>query len=304
MNLHSPRALVALLLLALLAGCAAQSAAPTPAAPATPLPVATPAPLPSPSPAPTSSPASAPEPGQPFQVRVGETVVAGPVALTLLGITNDSRCPTQVACAWEGAAEASIDVVVDGRQRGMHTLTLFGQNRETEQSSMLVEGYTVRIVSLDPYPAEPQPIPETDYVALFIVEPAARTYAPVGDGELEGVIVPEGDAGAFKLRAEGYWTPSEQDVRALEAGLAEFLYVAALERSPDLWQKQRAYKRQYGGIVRAGRRLVYASFLCNTHGDEWRRQVVIVMDGGDCYFQLTFDVERDTFDDLTINGEA
>lgn len=298
MRRHALRTLLAPLLIALLTGCAASTA---PATPATPAPAATAA---APSPAPAPPPADAPELGRPFELRAGEAAEAGPVTLTLLGIANDSRCPTQVSCAWEGAAEASVGVVVDGQDQGTHKLTLYGRNRATDESSVAAAGYTVRLVKIDPYPAEPKPIPAADYVALFVVEQGARAYTPVGDDAFEGVIVPEQDAGAFDPRAEGYWTPAERDVRALEAGLAEFLRTAAAERSPDLWRKQGSYKRQYAGLIRQGHRLVYASFLCSTSGDEWRRQAILVMDGGDCFFQLTYDVERGVFGDLLINGDA
>ncbi|HWQ14170.1 MAG TPA: hypothetical protein VNL77_15330 [Roseiflexaceae bacterium] len=306
------RLLLALLLPALLAGCANQAGTPTQGVPATPPPAATPpqaataTPPSLPTPSPQLSPTSAvtAELGRPFELRVGQSAVAGPVMLTLLGITSDSRCPTRVTCVWEGAAEASVRVAVGGQDQGTHTLTLFGQNREAAESSALLAGYIVRFVGLDPYPAEPQPIPAADYVARFVVERSTRAYTPVGDGTFEGVIVPEQDADAFDSRADGYWTPVETDVRALEAGLPGFLHSAAAERSPELWRRQAAYKRQYAGLIRAGRRLVYASFLCSTHGDDWRRQVVVVLDGGDCYFQLTYDVERGTYGDLVINGEA
>jgi hypothetical protein len=32
--------------------------------------------------------------------------------------------------------------------------------------------------------------------------------------------------------------------------------------------------------------------------------VLFVMDGGDCFFQLTYDVERDAYGGLMVNGES
>ena len=49
---------------------------------------------------------------------------------------------------------------------------------------------------------------------------------------------------------------------------------------------------------------VNASFFCSVQGDEWRSQVLFVMDGGDCFFQLTYDVERGVYGDLMVNGDA
>jgi hypothetical protein len=290
----------ALLLAALLAGCGAAVATP-PAATISPEPQDD-APTAVPPPAPTGPPA--PTLGQPFPLRVGENATVGPVDVTLLGILDDSRCPTQVSCAWEGAATAELSVAVDGQDQGTLELTLNGQDRETDESRAAVAGYTVRLVQLAPYPQQPEPIPQADYTAQLVVERGAAAYTPVGDGSFDGVIVPEQDARAFDPRADGYWTPAEADVRALEAGLVQFLQAAAPERSPELWRKQASYKRQYAGLVRDGRRLVYASFFCDSGGEAWRHEPLFVMDGGDCFFQLTYDPARGTFDDLMVNGEA
>jgi hypothetical protein len=294
---------ILLLLLTLLAGCGANetggpSSPPSTPSTATPPPTFTPAaPLPSPTPAPAAL-------GAPLRLRVGETAAVGPLTLTLAAIANDSRCPTQVSCFWEGAAEATLEVVAPGRDAQTITLTLNGQNRETEDSRAQVAEHTIRLTTLDPYPVDTQPIAQGDYVATVVVEQASVGYTAVSDGTFEGVIVPKGDAPGADPQAQGYWTPAEQDVLALEAGLAAFLRDAAPERSPDLWQKQPTYKRQYIGLLRDGKRLVYASFFCSTEGDGWRSQVLFVLDGGDCFFQLTYDVERDTYGDLMVNGDA
>jgi hypothetical protein len=298
---HSPFFL--LVLLALLAGCgagptASQTDQPTPSlATASPMPtVAAQTPIPSP-----AAPAAL---DAPLPLRVGETASVGPLSLTLMAVDDDSRCPTRVDCAWEGAAKVAIEAALAGQAAQAATLTLNGQNRETDASRVEVAGYTIRLTRLDPYPADPQPIPSESYVATFVVEGSPSAYTAVGDGSFEGVIVPERDAGGIDPQAQGYWTPAERDVLALEAGLAAFLRASAPARSPDLWEKQPTYKRQYFGLIRDGKRLVYASFFCSVPGDEWRSQALFVMDGGDCFFQLTYDVERGVYGDLMVNGDG
>lgn len=297
--------LVMVVLLALLAGCAgggvSQTAAPSPSPPSA---TQTSLPAPTPTGAFPTPPAATASPGAPLSLRVGEAATVGDLTLTLNAIEEDSRCPARVSCVWEGAAEAAITVALAGQAGEMAVLTISGQNRETEESRLQVGGYTIRLTALEPYPAEPEPIPLEQYVATFVVEEGEVGYTVVGDGAFEGVIVPERDAPALDPQAEGYWTPAEVNVRALEAGLAAFLQAAAPEASPELWRKQPTYKRQYAGLLRDGRRLVYASFFCDTGGEEWRREPLFVLDGGDCFFQLTFDVERGTYGDLTVNGEA
>lgn len=297
MNITVSRIYLLLLALAvLLAGCGVQAGSPQA--------LSTPAPQPGPTaaPEPTSSPVA--EPGRPFRLGIGQATSVGTLALQLISVTNDSRCPAQVTCAWEGAADIAIEASIDGENPSSHILKIYGRDRETDEAHALVGEYLIRLIKLEPYPNEPSPLASDQYTATFIVEPAAVAYTPVSDGIFDGVIIPETDARGFDPRADGYWTPAKEDIFALEAGLADFLRQAAPERSPELWQKQTTYKRQYGGIIRDGHRLVYTSFFCDAEGTEWRTRVMFVLDGGDCYFQLTYDVDQKQYGDLIVNGDA
>lgn len=128
------------------------------------------------------------------------------------------------------------------------------------------------------------------------------------------VIFPEGRAeemglGSWVASAAdfgGYWTPSEEDVLKLEGQLAAFLSQnsTAFQRQPPVWEQLENYKRQYAGVTIQGRRVIYGNFFCSEDGMDWKEDWVFVLDGGDCYFQLQFDVESGTFSKLTVNGEA
>ena len=108
------------------------------------------------------------------------------------------------------------------------------------------------------------------------------------------------------------WEPSAADVAALEAGVEAFLCAEPTAQRPGwddrrpLWERIAGHKRQYAGVVVEGRRLVLANFFCDAYddGDDWLRYPVTVLDGGDCFFSLTYDVARGSYDDLMINGEA
>jgi hypothetical protein len=39
-------------------------------------------------------------------------------------------------------------------------------------------------------------------------------------------------------------------------------------------------------------------------GMDWRQNVISVEDGGECYFQVEYDLESGTFIWLMVNGEA
>ena len=105
-----------------------------------------------------------------------------------------------------------------------------------------------------------------------------------------------------------YWSPAKADVRALESGLPAYLQEnqsAFYMTETLIWEQLDEYNRQYVGIVLDGKKIIYASYLCQNGTDtEWKEQVIFVADGGACYFQFKFDMSTGGFHDLQVNGEA
>lgn len=110
---------------------------------------------------------------------------------------------------------------------------------------------------------------------------------------------------------DGSWRPTAEQVAELEEGLKPYLEkaVPALEMQIAGGPKTitgglAKYRRQYTGIVRKGRRIIYVNFFCDSFGTDWMKEQVIVMDGGSCYFQLEYDIEKKSYGALRVNGEA
>jgi hypothetical protein len=128
--------------------------------------------------------------------------------------------------------------------------------------------------------------------------------------EFEGIIFSReqaeqtGLAPFFGSTLEGYWTPGAADILELEGGLESYLQQAASRDHPDLWQRLPEYKRQYFGLIESGRRVIYANYLCDALGKDWKRDFVAFLDGGDCYFSVKYDVHTDAFFDLRVQGES
>lgn len=136
-----------------------------------------------------------------------------------------------------------------------------------------------------------------------------------GDGQLvaesryTGVIISEAIASSFIRafsggQADDYWTPRAEDVARLEAALAPFLRESPAARAPDLWKRLPEYTRQYVGIIEGGRARILVNAFCDDLGLDWRTTPVAVVDGGDCFFQVTYDIGSGAFADLMVNGEA
>lgn len=127
--------------------------------------------------------------------------------------------------------------------------------------------------------------------------------------EFEGVIISREKAAEFmkgfsNVEEKDTWTPGKDDVLKLEERIESYLKKAAAKRSPQLWSKLAPYKRQYVGLMRNNRRVIFANFFCDAFNVDWKKTVVAVADGGDCFFTVVYDLERAGFNDLRINGEA
>lgn len=117
-------------------------------------------------------------PPDPVQARLGEvfTLSGGQQAeiadeglrVTFDQVLADSRCPSQVDCAWTG--EARIAVLVQQGTTPPETVE-FNTNPAPGQTNKVgtVGPYTVELTSLDPYPETPADIPFPDYRAALLV---------------------------------------------------------------------------------------------------------------------------------------
>lgn len=145
--------------------------------------------------------------------------------------------------------------------------------------------------------------------AAQVFAKADEAFEVVKTDEFEGVIIPREKAVDFMKAFSGLteketWTPDKSDVIKLEANVESFLKKAAAKRSPNLWSKLATYKRQYVGIVRNGRKVIFSNFFCESFDIDWKLNPVAVDDGGDCFFTVVYDSTSDTFSALQINGEA
>lgn len=135
---------------------------------------------------------------------------------------------------------------------------------------------------------------------------------PVTNADFEGVIFAKENAAEVGLQFEfnenihEYWTPNEDEVMALEAGIVPFLQGALSSRDDgeEVWGNLNSYRRQYFGIQFDGERpVVYANFFCSDF-ENWQRAYVAVEDGGNCFFQVMYDPDAEVFSNLRVNGEA
>ena len=90
------------------------------------------------------------------------------LVLRLLAVTEDSRCPVDVSCIWEGNARLSLETVLDGVV-GSHALDSAEAAWPDGSPVVRVGRYEVTFLSLLPTPSSTTPIDPADYVAALRV---------------------------------------------------------------------------------------------------------------------------------------
>jgi hypothetical protein len=153
----------------------------------------------------------------------------------------------------------------------------------------------------------------TPQTADLAPAPTQTEAAVENTSDEKGVIFPAEVVRESWWFALGYfeagenWTPDPAQVAALETALIPFLKTAKdpwLRPDPPIWERVPNYQRQYIGLIEDGRQIIYGNYFCNSAETDWRKELVQVNDGGDCYFQVKYDVETGTIYDLRVNGEA
>ena len=133
----------------------------------------------------------------------------------------------------------------------------------------------------------------------------------------DAVILPGSMAGtmlsqcsrATPAPGDGTWMPGEREIAALEAALPAALRGQRHEGNERWSNAPRGWQRQYVGILRNGRRLIYGNYfprgaMGDSMGDRWRHEAIMVCDGGPEFFGVEYDVEAGSFTHFGFNGSA
>lgn len=166
-----------------------------------------------------------------------------------------------------------------------------------------------------PWPPE-IPVPQFICHALDDGPDADRetTYGPTcwriveTDGVI-GAVLTERDADMLIWQSENYWMPTNADIEALEAGIidaAEGTWISELEPDAVEWLAAGGHIRQYAGFVDdgSGDRKIHVTGDCRPVNEQWSSTVMLVNDGGACFFYGTFNVDRGEWEGFQFHGHA
>jgi len=104
-----------------------------------------------------------------LQLRIAETALAGPagLAITLVEVSEDSRCPSGLTCFWPGQTTVVVDLVEGDRVLGRFSLTLNPVRKDL--AAAIAEGHVIKLVSLDPYPVSTRRTRLEEYIASLVL---------------------------------------------------------------------------------------------------------------------------------------
>ena len=117
----------------------------------------------------------------------------------------------------------------------------------------------------------------------------------------EGAVVFTPDDAETDINGDAVtWTPATEDVLAAEEALA-----AHIEANPDLGvEGLDTYHRQYVGTGEDSD-VVSVNALCESAElDDWEDELILVNDGGSCFWQAEVARESLEVESFTVNGEA
>jgi hypothetical protein len=140
---------------------------------------------------------------------------------------------------------------------------------------------------------------------------------PMESDDLRVLLPRDQTAEYFRMRGESEarkasFVPTRAEIEKLESGLPEMLREALRGEpviTPPLWERVKGYRRQYLPFVDAsGTRWIWGNFMCQNPGrvgsDAWRKKIVSVDDGGDCFFSVEFSPDTGKYRRFSINGDG
>jgi len=105
----------------------------------------------------------------PFQLKINQVafIKSENIKIIFINVTEDSRCPSDVDCIWEGQVTIVINIFKNNQFIGEFNLT--SRTGYNELSIKEFDGYSISLIKVEPYPISTQIIELTDYIVTFNV---------------------------------------------------------------------------------------------------------------------------------------
>lgn len=97
----------------------------------------------------------------------GQSVLVGeePLRIAFRDVMEDSRCPSDVQCVWEGNGKVRLGLALGGAPE-----TTADVNTSTPATRAYIGGYRISLIDLMPNPVSTSSIPPNTYRVRLLVE--------------------------------------------------------------------------------------------------------------------------------------
>ncbi len=105
----------------------------------------------------------------PFQLKINQVafIKSENIKIIFMNVTEDSRCPSDVECIWEGQVTIVINIFKNNQFIGEFNLT--SRTGFDELAIKEFDGYSINLIKVEPYPISTQIIELSDYIVIFNV---------------------------------------------------------------------------------------------------------------------------------------
>ncbi len=105
--------------------------------------------------------------GQEFSLSIGQTasIQSEQLKLKFLEMVNDSRCPSEVSCVWQGQASSLVEITY---LESVQKVTLVQPDLTEEPSRIDFNDYVIKF-NLTPYPQARKEINKSDYRLQVVI---------------------------------------------------------------------------------------------------------------------------------------
>jgi hypothetical protein len=154
------------------------------------------------------------------------------------------------------------------------------------------------------------------YLLISCIRKHSATSSTIGDKNISDtsnfVVIPLDSVG-FRM-FDTLYKPTELSLTELET-LDSLIKIFAKDNEGSLSTdkvghskldlSKRTYKRQYvPAMAPNGQKKVWVNCLCSNSVEDWRHKVIIVKDGGPCYFNVLINLSDKSYSYFFVNGEG
>ncbi len=103
------------------------------------------------------------------------------------------------------------------------------------------------------------------------------------------------------------YDPTMEDIVTAESVLeAMFTKEASGTYNPFFKRKLEDYNRQFvGGEMESGDKIIWVNCFCSSESENmknWKKEIILVADGGNCFFNVKINLKNKAYYDLLVNG--